>query len=92
MSKSTAKAKTAHSPTMDTILMVEETLKNMKGSEMTIAELKRKLPRQVNHNTLKLILEYLENSHKILVVVKGIIWTHTSPETLRRMIREGVEH
>jgi len=37
--------------------MVEDTLKNMDESAITIAELKRRLPRQVNHDALKIILE-----------------------------------
>ena len=49
-----------HAPTLNTVLMVEETLKKMDESVVTIAELKRKLPKQVNHNILKIILEYLE--------------------------------
>lgn len=76
MSK-TIKQKLEHTPTLNTVLMVEETLKNMNES-VTIAELKRKLPRQVNHNTLKLILEYLEKSNKISVSLKGIAWMHSS--------------
>ncbi len=92
MSKPTAKTKTVHSPTLDTIQMVEETLKNMEGSVMTIAELKRKLPRKVNHNTLKLILEYLEKSHKIIADLKGIIWVYTSKKTFDRMMKDGVEY
>jgi len=41
--------KPAHWPTLNTVIMVEETLKNSENSVITIAELKRKLPRQVNH-------------------------------------------
>ena len=57
-------AKLEHSPTLNTVIMVENTLKNMNESVIKIAELKRRLPRQVNHNTLKVILEYLEKSNK----------------------------
>lgn len=63
-----------HWPTLNTVIMVENTLKKMEGSVITIAELKRKLPRQVNHNTLILILEYLERSNKIFVSIRGITW------------------
>ena len=59
-----------HSPTLNTVLMVEEVLKNMEESVITIAELKRKLPKQINHNTLKIILEYLETSNKIALSIK----------------------
>ena len=65
-----------HSPTLNTVIMVEETLKNMEGSIITIAELKRRLPKQVNHNVLKIILEYLEASNKIAVSLKGITWIY----------------
>ena len=82
--------KLTHWPTLNTVLMVEDTLKNMNESVMTIAELKRNLPRQVNHNTLILILQYLEESNKILVGLKGITWIYTSPR-LRKAIAEGVE-
>ena len=80
-----------HSPTLNTVLMVEETLKNMDESVITIAELKRKLPKQVNHNTLKVILEYLEESNKIAVSIKGITWIHNPNSTLRKAIAGGLE-
>ena len=34
-----------HSPTLNTVLMVEETLKTMNESVITLADLKRKIPR-----------------------------------------------
>jgi len=83
--------KLEHSPTLNTVLMVESTLKNMDESVITIAELKRKLPRQINHNTLKLILEYLEESNKIAVSIRGITWIHNTNESLRKAISKGLE-
>ncbi len=80
-----------HSPTLNTVLMVEDTLKNMDESVITVAELKRKLPRKVNHNTLKAILEYLERSNKILVTMRGITWIHNPHPNLRKAIAEGLE-
>ena len=79
-----------HSPTLNTVLMVEETLKNMDESVIKIADLKKKLPKQVNHNTLKIILEYLEMSNKILVTMKGITWIHNTNPNLRKVIKEGL--
>ncbi|MBS3138516.1 hypothetical protein J4207_02310 [Candidatus Woesearchaeota archaeon] len=83
--------KLEHSPTLNTVLMVEDTLKNMNESVITIAELKRKLPRQINHNTLRVILEYLEMSNKILVTMRGITWIHNTNPNLRKAIAEGLE-
>jgi hypothetical protein len=80
-----------HSPTLNTVIMVEETLKNMDESVITIAELKRRLPRQVNHNTLKIILEYLELSNKIVVTMKGITWIHNPNPNIQKAIAQGLE-
>ena len=80
-----------HSPTLNTVIMVEEVLKNMKESVITIAEIKRRLPRQVNHNTLKTILEYLELSNKIVVTMRGITWIHNTNPKLQKAIAEGLE-
>ncbi|MBI2628867.1 hypothetical protein HYW74_02195 [Candidatus Pacearchaeota archaeon] len=83
--------KPVHWPTLNTVLMVEETLKNMDESVITIAELKRKLPRQVNHNTLMIILEYLEKSGKILSGIRGISWVYTDSKILREWVKKGTE-
>jgi len=80
-----------HSPTLNTVLMVEETLKNMDESVITVAKLKKILPKQVNHNTLKIILLYLEYSNKIAVTLKGITWIHNTNPRLRKAISEGLE-
>jgi len=81
--------KLKHAPTLKTILMVEDTLKNMDESVITIAGLKRKLPKQINHNTLKTILEYLDESNKILIGVKGITWIYNDNPKLRKAIANG---
>lgn len=83
--------KPLHWPTLNTVIMVENILKKMEGSVITIAELKRKLPRQVNHNTLMLILHYLEKSNKIIAGLKGITWIHNPNINLKKAISEGLE-
>ena len=80
-----------HWPTLNTVMMVEETLKKMNESIISIAELKRKLPRQVNHITLMVILEYLERSNKIAVTLKGITWIENNNPNLKRVIMQGME-
>jgi hypothetical protein len=80
-----------HWPTLNTVIMVEDTLKKMDDSVISVAELKRKLPRQVNHINLMVILEYLEMSGKIAVGLKGITWVHTDRERLRDLIKKGTE-
>jgi len=80
-----------HWPTLNTVMMVEETLKKMNESVISVAELKRKLPRQVNHITLMVILEYLERSNKIAVSLKGITWIENNNPNLKRAILQGME-
>ena len=80
-----------HAPTLNTILMVEETLKKMDNSVASLAEIKQKLPKQVNHNTLRTILEYLEDSNKIAISMKGISWIHNENSNLRKAITKGRE-
>ncbi|MFH1424619.1 MAG: hypothetical protein ABIG20_02950 [archaeon] len=82
--------KPEHSPTLNTVLMVEETLKNAEAT-MSVAELKRKLPRQVMHNTLLSILDYLQLSGKILIGTKGILWVFTPRAELEAMAAAGTE-
>ena len=79
--------KIIHSPTLNTVLMVEETLQNAE-EPITVAELKRRLPKQVMHNTLIQILNYLQISGKIIIGTKGIIWTYRKKRT-RRVNKKG---
>ena len=83
--------KQIHWPTLNTVIMVEKTLQKSEDSVIKIAELKRKLPKQVNHNTLILILQYLEQSNKILVTIKGITWIYNPNPNLRKALNKGLE-
>ncbi|KHO45070.1 MAG: hypothetical protein QS98_C0013G0006 [archaeon GW2011_AR3] len=78
-----------HSPTLSTVLMVEDTLKN--GGLVKLAELKRKLPRKVMHQTLLQILDYLQLSGKILMGTKGILWVFAERKELDAFINRGTE-
>jgi len=80
-----------HAPTLNTVIMVEKALQNTKKSVVTVAELKRLLPKQVNHNTLMTILSYLEESNKIAVSLKGMTWIHNPNRNLRKAIATGME-
>ena len=79
-----------HSPTLNTVLMVEETLKKA-GEVLTIAELKRKLPKKVMHSTLIQVIDYLQESGKILITTKGIVWIYTPRDELEKRIARGIE-
>ena len=78
-------------PNLNTMIMVENALKNFGESLITVPELKRSLPKQINHNVLKLILQYLEESNKILTTINGITWIHNSNKNLKKYIADGLE-
>ncbi len=74
MKKSSVSGKEGHYPNLSTVIMVEDFLKGLNGRSIKISELKKKLPKQVNHNTLMIVLKYLESSGKICVTLEGISW------------------
>ncbi len=80
--------KVEHSPTLDTVLMVEETIRKAK-QVIKVAELKRKLPKKVNHNTLKLILAYLQRSGKIEFTPDGVVWIFLPKEDIASLLSKG---
>lgn len=80
-----------HAPNLKTVIMVEDALASARKSVVTVAQLKRLLPRQVNHNTLKVILEYLEASNKIAVTMRGITWIANDNPKLKKAIAAGLE-
>jgi len=79
-----------HSPTLKTVFMIEEVLKKS-GELLSVAEIKRRLPRQVMHQTLLQVLDYLQLSGKILIGTKGALWVHTERKELESLIKRGTE-
>jgi len=79
-----------HYPSLKTVLMVEKTLKKA-NDLVTREQLKQMLPKKVMHQTLNVILEYLEDSGKILDGRKGILWIYNPSKKLDAAIKRGVE-
>jgi hypothetical protein len=79
-----------HSPTLNTVLMIEKTLQEA-GEIIKISELKRRLPKQVMHSTLIQVLDYLQESGKILIATKGVVWIYRPPAELERIKQLGLE-
>ena len=72
------------SPTLNTVLMVENTLSKA-GEVLSIGKLKRMLPKQVMHQTLMTILDYLEYGGKIVVHDDKVLWTFKPQSKLKKM-------
>lgn len=78
-------------PNLSTVLMVEDFLKKHRDMPMTIAKLRRSLPKQIMHQTLKVILDYLQLSGKIIIGTRGIQWIYVEPKHLKKMLEGGLE-
>jgi len=78
-------------PTLKTVIMVEDYLQKHRDMPIKIAELKRKLPKQVMHQTLKVILQYLFESGKIIIDTKGVQWIYSEPEHVKKMLEGSLE-
>jgi len=79
-----------HYPSLKTVLMIEKVLKNA-DLAITRTELKKKLPKGIMHQTLNVILEYLEKRGIIADTRKGIVWIYNPSPKLRKEIEKGVE-
>jgi len=80
---------TGHWPTLNTVLMVEDALRKA-DEPPTLAELKRILPRKTMHSTLLTILDYLQQSGKILITTKGIVWVFAPRKEIEALKRRGL--
>jgi len=79
-----------HSPTLETVLMVEKTIYKHSG-ELGKYQLWKKLPRKVMYQTFLLILDYLEETNKILIDKRDgkIVWIW-DPEGVRKLLKQGL--
>ncbi|MEK6981909.1 MAG: hypothetical protein AABX38_03170 [Candidatus Micrarchaeota archaeon] len=79
-----------HSPTLNTVIMIEKVLQEAKQI-VKVAEIKRRLPKQVMHNTLLQVLDYLQESGKVLITTKGILWIYRTSTELEKLKEGGLE-
>ena len=79
-----------HSPTLESVIMVEKTIQKY-SQECGKYQLWKKLPKKMMYQTFQTILDYLENSGKIIIDKDGcVIWTYNS-ERIRKLISQGVK-
>jgi hypothetical protein len=77
---------------INSIIEIENLLKKMDESIISISMLKRKLPVKYDNEVLKIILDYLEKNNKIYQSPKGITWIANTNAKLRRSIKKGMEY
>lgn len=78
-----------HEPRLDTILMVEKALIDLEDYP-TKMELWKLLPRRVQYQTYKRILEYLEATGRIVYDGRRIVYTGVVNEKLLNLIKSSV--
>lgn len=76
--------KVLHYPRLDTVLMVEDTIKNI-DFYPTKKELWDKLPKKVQYQTFKLIIDYLIDSKKIVIEKRKLIWIF-NPDLIEKSV------
>ncbi len=80
-----------HYPRLDTILKVEEIIKKAE-EPLSKNEIDRRVSKQIMRPTLNVILKYLEQSGKIVILKQGIVWIYKEDitEKLREKLKKGV--
>lgn len=78
-------------PNLNTVLMVENYLEKHRDIPIQISQIRTELPKQVMHQTLKIILEYLWKSGKIIYGPKGVQWIYSESKHLKDMFKDTIE-
>jgi len=79
-----------HEPQLDTILMVENAIKKAE-TYPTRKELWNSLPKKVQYQTFKRILEYLESSNKIVFNGRRIVWVFPDNPKLTKLLESSLK-
>jgi hypothetical protein len=84
--------KVLHEPQLDTILMIERAIMDAEDYP-TKMQLWRSLPRKVQYQTFKRVLDYLEASGKIIYDEDGaIVYTGVSNDKLRALVESAIKY
>ena len=79
-----------HEPRLDTILMVENAIKDAEDYP-TKTQLWKALPRKMQYQTFKRIIDYLESSNKIMFNARQIVWIFPDNPKLKKLLETSVK-
>lgn len=83
-------SKIPHSPTLESVKMVERTIKKY-SQEYTKYQLWKKLPKKMMYQTYCVIFDYLLENHRCMVDEKdGIVFWTWNPKRVNDLIRRGL--
>lgn len=77
-----------HWPTLKTVLMVEDVLREA-CEPLSIEEIKRRLKTKIMDQTLRVILAYFEEQGDILIGKKGITWIRNDNPKFLKMLKKA---
>ena len=78
-----------HSPTLESVTRVERTIREY-SQECGKYQLWKKLPKKMMYQTFLVILDYLQESGKIIIDSDGIVIWIYNPERIRQLIKKGL--
>ena len=79
-----------HYPNLKTVLMVERVLKNA-GQILTKKKLNEALENKVMWQTMEVILGYLEDSGKIMIGKKGVLWIYNENPLMKKLKEQVID-
>ena len=82
------KAEVLHYPRLDTVIMVEKTIKKL-DYYPTKTELWKALPKKVMYQTFCMIIDYLVDLNKIIINDDKIVWVW-NPELIKKVAQKGL--
>jgi hypothetical protein len=88
MVKQINKMNILHYPRLDTVLMIENAVQSAEDYPSKM-QLWKSLPRKVQYQTFNLILDYLEESGKIMIQDGKIFWTY-NPKLISKIKNNGL--
>lgn len=78
-----------YNPTLESVLMVERFIKDH-SQEFGKYQLWKHLPKKMMYQKFQVILDYLEQSGKILIDKDGIVvWTY-NPSRIKKLKKDGL--
>ena len=79
-----------HYPTLKTVLMVENILRDAK-EPLTRYEIVKRMKNKVMRQTLNIVVQYLAERNMVLDSDKGVLWVYTPKEKLKEWLKDSVE-
>ena len=79
-----------HYPRLDTVLMIEDAIKNAKDYPKR-TELWKRLPKKVMYQTYKIVIDYLIESRKVMLTKDDkLVWVFADNKKLKKLVEESV--